>query len=112
MNSIAPSPSRTPADSLRLRQRANEIKRAWAEGGSPNTIAVLTSEPDLLADKSLVLDLAYEEYCLRTQAGEILDPEVFCDRFPAQRSSLRRLLAAHEYFDRFDDLPPPPEWPE
>ena len=64
----------------------------------------------------MLLDLAYEEYCLRKEAGESLTLESFCDRFPSCRRSLGRLLAVHDCGDEdsilaasmdLDDV----EWP-
>jgi serine/threonine protein kinase/Tfp pilus assembly protein PilF len=46
-------------------------------------------------DKSVVVNLAYEEFCQRQEAGENPDPEEFCARFPDFQSSLRHLLGAH-----------------
>ena len=47
--------------------------------------------------KSLVLDLAYDEYCLRCDAGEAPDLDAFCARFPTFGTSVYRLLAMHRH---------------
>lgn len=97
------------------RRRAEAIKFAWARGAAPDTRAALAGDPDLQTDKSIVLDLAYEEYCLRREAGENPDPEEFCGYFPAYRSSLKRLLAAHQFLADNSDLltlSSPVRWPE
>jgi eukaryotic-like serine/threonine-protein kinase len=91
------------------------IKKTWELGALPDAAAVLAQHPELLADKSVVLDLAYEEYCLRAERGAVPDPDSFCDRFPAYRSSLRSLLRGHEFLaDKSGMLAsaPPPRWPE
>src|SRR5262249_51489560 len=62
----------------------------------PNTLAALADNPDLGEDRSAVLDLAYEEFCLRRDKGETLDIEDFCARFPHCRSYLRHMLLADQ----------------
>lgn len=77
--------------------------------------AYLAAHPEKLADKSFVLDLAYEEYCQRTEDGSAVDPNAFCAEFPAFQSSLRRLLEAHCFLGNNLDLLRPSEpiaWPE
>src|SRR5262249_52007790 len=87
MNDAAQATAGPPASAVSsLRRQAAAIKHAWARGSEPDACAALRQHPDLLGDKSLVLDLAYEEYCLRHEAGRPPDPEVFCDRFPAYRT--------------------------
>src|SRR5437764_13786479 len=70
----------------------------WRQGESPSAHAVLREHPELAQQKSVVLDLAYEEFCLRTEAGEPLAASTFCDQFPTYRKSLERLLGVHELF--------------
>jgi serine/threonine protein kinase/tetratricopeptide (TPR) repeat protein len=80
-----------------LHQRAAAIKDEWSRGANPDTRAALDLYPELRGDKSIVLDLAYEEYCLRQERGELPDPELFCDHFPTYRNSLHRLIGAHQF---------------
>jgi tetratricopeptide (TPR) repeat protein len=54
--------------------------------------AMLERHPDLRAAKSLVLDVALEEYSRRREAGESVELEEFCSRFPTYRASVGRLL--------------------
>jgi serine/threonine protein kinase len=81
---------------------------APASGASPPRLV------DLHACKSLALELAYEEYCLRREQGEQIDSAAYADRFPGLRSSVRRLTALHDYFQARPDLLPPaePNWPK
>jgi eukaryotic-like serine/threonine-protein kinase len=91
------------------------IEKPSSSGAVPDAVALLARHPELLANKSAVLDLAYEEYCGRAKAGSVPEPEAFCERFPAYRSSLRRLLAAHQFLALNSDLlgtAPPVRWPE
>src|SRR5580765_8589829 len=77
---------------------------AHRDGGSAN----------FSISKSILVDQAYDEYCRRVDAGEKLDPNDFCARFPALRSSLTRLLDAHFMVEEQTRLAPAPEirWPE
>jgi serine/threonine protein kinase len=91
------------------------IKKSWEAGAIPDAAAVLTRFPELLADKSVVLDLAYEEYCLRAERGDTPDPDSFCDRFPDYRASLRSLLRGHQFLAGKSGVlasAPPVRWPE
>jgi serine/threonine protein kinase/Flp pilus assembly protein TadD len=68
-------------------------------------------------DKSAILDQAYEEYCRRREAGEEVDVEAFCARFPAYRSELQFVLLSHQFIGRNQGwlsealLPEPASWP-
>jgi serine/threonine protein kinase/Flp pilus assembly protein TadD len=85
---------RSPARTL-----VSVVIRRWNDGEEPDTNAVLSRHPELRDEKSFVLDLAYEEYCQRLEAGEKVDPDAFCDRFPAFQASLRRLIGVHQIAD-------------
>lgn len=76
----------------------------WRRGARPDTTEVLAEHPELCTAKSLLLDLALEEYTLRQAAGEAVTRSTFCDRFPAFRQSLARLLEVHELLDRCPPL--------
>jgi tetratricopeptide (TPR) repeat protein len=80
---------------------------AQAVGGSGGGTAA--------ASRSAVLDEAYEEYCRLQRAGEALDPDAFCARFPAVKSSLGQLLRAHRFLEENPHLlerTAPAAWPE
>lgn len=93
------------ASTLRLRsdrsardaRLVEEIKRTWREGSAVDALAALQTNPELGDRKSLVVDLAYEEFCLRTEAGESLDAENFAGRFSRYQTSVRRRLEIHEF---------------
>src|SRR6185436_7000768 len=57
--------------------------------------------------KSLAMDVIYEEYCLRHDAGETLVPSTFCRNFPAYKQSLQRLLDVHQFLE---EHPEEEEW--
>jgi tetratricopeptide (TPR) repeat protein len=90
------------------------IKREWARGAEPDAVKVLARRPEWRADKSVVLDLAYEEYCRRYDAGERPDVEAFCERFPSHRLALQPLIQAHGILAENIDLltaVAPRRWP-
>jgi serine/threonine protein kinase len=101
---------------ISLRHEADGIKKEWEQGAEPNAHAALAQRPELRADKAVVLDLAYEEYCWRCEAGQRPDADEFCDRFPTFRSSVHRLVAAHHWLgenaSRIADDVRPVRWPE
>jgi serine/threonine protein kinase len=71
------------------------IKSHWLTGQPADARAALDRYPELQGRKSIALDLAYEEYCLRQENGEEVDAEEFCNRFPMFKASLWRLVNAH-----------------
>jgi eukaryotic-like serine/threonine-protein kinase len=77
--------------------------------------SVLEKHPGLQQYPSIVVDLAYEEYCRRVDAGEPTDPQQFAQRFPDVEAPLLKLLEVHEYLDEHPDAfgaVPAPEWPQ
>lgn len=88
--------------------------RRWRCGATPRARSALDRHPELTQHPALVLDLAYEEFCLRRERGEPVRASSFCDQFPALRSSLQRMLAVHDLLDaQFDPErhEPPVIWP-
>ena len=56
---------------------ANAIKRRWDQGERADAIAALKEQPGLMEHRSIVIDLAYEEYCQRAEAGEHVEAVEF-----------------------------------
>lgn len=73
---------------------------SWRAGEEPNASRLLTEHPELRGAKSLVMDLALAEYTLRTEAGDKIAKSEFCDRFPAYRQSIAKLLEVQEFLDQ------------
>jgi len=73
----------------------DDIVHRWQLGQPPDTRAALTEFPHLELNKRIVIELAYEEFCQRQKAGEAIDLEGFCSRFPEHRDPLHRLLRSH-----------------
>ncbi len=80
-----------------IRLLLKEVVGRWQAGESPDARAVIERNPEIAADKSVVIDLAYEEFCLRVDAGETIDRDAFCDQFPDFRKSLYRRLEVHDF---------------
>ena len=57
---------------------------------------LMAERPEYTDFRSEVIDLAYEEFCRRTDAGESIDHPLFARRFPAVEQSLLRLLDVHQ----------------
>ena len=74
--------------------RAITLVVTAAPGGVTDILArVLAEHPELRGSKSLVMDLVLEEYSLRTAAGDQISKSDFCERFPAYRRSIAKLVA-------------------
>lgn len=94
---------------------AETIKQRWRRGEQPDVAAVLTEHPDLHRYRSVVLDLACEEYQHRLTQGEPLDAEGFSRRFPSMQKSLYFLLEVQRLLDhdpQFRAASESPPWPE
>lgn len=89
-----------------LRSVVEERIDRWHDGAEPDALQMLAEHPELSGSKSLVMDLALEEYSLRRAGGEAIAKSEFCDRFPEYRRSIARLL---EVEDEFLDRCPPEE---
>ncbi len=99
------------------RHLVSEVRKLRMQGESAPVGAVLSRHPELRATKSLVLDLANEEYCQRLEAGEKIDPDEFVGRFPAYKTSVRKLVQTHQFFEEKIPLLEAPDpsrvsWPE
>lgn len=92
---------------------AESLKRAWRAGAAPDAAAALAEHPVLLDYPSLVIDLAYEEYCLREEAGPAPAVDEFAARFPAHEALVREVLDGHRQLaDHPELLAAAPAWPQ
>ena len=71
------------------------LKRAWRDGTPPDVLGALRDHPELLRHRTLVVDLAYEEYCLREEAGRAPATDSFCRELPAFRSDVHEVIRGH-----------------
>src|SRR3954465_7827862 len=84
------------------------IVSQWSRSGQADMVVVLREHPSLLRDRSVLLNLAIEEYEARYHASGELDLEKHCARFKEfgnsiQRSILRQ-LEVQRFIDREPDL--------
>jgi serine/threonine protein kinase len=107
--------SRNPAIAVEwAAELVQTIVAGWRESGQPDTLVALDQYPHLRAEKSHMLDLAYEEYVQRRGAGECVEVDKFCARFPEYQESVRRIIEAHSFLEREGRLDGEPafRWPE
>lgn len=96
-----------------LWERAERVKASWREGRPADTAAAIREHPALAASRSIVIDLAYEEFLQREQAGLAPDPAEFARRFPDFQASVQEMIEAHYLFVARPELLAEPEtnWP-
>ena len=93
---------------------AEDARRRWAGGKEPNVAHLLELHPELRSCKSLVLDLAHEEFRRRLAAGEAIDSDEFCQRFPSFQHSLHMLIEVERLLGGDEGLQAlfaEPQWP-
>ena len=62
---------------------------------NPDIAAAIEHQPAFNCTESVLLDLAYEEYCIRRERGESIPKSIFAGRFPHIRHSLVRRIEVH-----------------
>src|SRR5437588_2495336 len=70
--------------------RSFGIHAAPRQGESPNP-------------RSVLIDQAYDEYCEGYEAGQDQDVDAFCARFPRFKTSLRKLIVAHDLLEAHEE---------
>jgi eukaryotic-like serine/threonine-protein kinase len=114
MNDLVASPSEVLGREL-VPNRLTPVLDEWEVTGEPDAQGYLDRHPEMLADRSFVFSLVFEEYCLRWERGEKPDVEEYCARFPSHRHSLLDALSALQFIEeKVNELEPPPpiNWPE
>ena len=74
---------------------ARQLIQDWQIQSHPSAVRALKQYPFLFRYRSIAMDLAYEEYCLRSESGEQLDAGDFCHQFPDLLDSLQQRIAIH-----------------
>ncbi len=83
---------------------ASVIKERWRQGENPNAADVLRRYPEIAHDRSLSLDIALEEYCLRKEQGQVIESQTYCRRFPEIECSLARQIQVCNYLEENSDV--------
>lgn len=93
---------------------ADALKSAWRSGTPADVVGALRDYPELLRHRTLVVDLAYEEYCQREESGRTPNTETFCRNLPAFRSDVREVIRGHRALVDHPELLAQAEvrWPE
>jgi hypothetical protein len=95
------TPTLAPPDDLAgLTEVADAVLDRWAAGEPPDALAALAEHPALAARQELVVQLAYEEFCLRAEAGRPPDAAEFAARFPF-REAVAELLKVGSVVGKF-----------
>ncbi len=84
---------------VHLEQLAADVQAKWVAGDTPDALVALAAHPELAAWKPLVLELAFEEYSLRAEAGAPPDAVAFAAPFPFA-ADIAALLAVHSVLNR------------
>ena len=74
-----------------------QMRKLWQQGQPVDAQAVLAHHPELVDNKDVVLDVAFEEFCLRQAQGETLDPVAFAARFPICHDSLCLTMQCNDF---------------
>lgn len=101
------------------RPRVESIIATWRSGAPVDAARAVQADSALAGEASAVVELAYEEYRWRRQAGELLDSTSFCARFPSCASQLREMIRVHQvlldehpsWFAELQAAALEPDWP-
>ena len=104
IDDILLKPNSASTEPSQLRKFASDVIATWKDGLSADANEILERTPEIGNHKSIVLDLAYEEYCQRMDRGEEIEAGEFCGRFPRFRSALRRLIELDQLIDQRPEL--------
>lgn len=89
MNQVQPANAATPLIA--------QMRELWQQGQLVDAHALIELHPELAENKEVVLDLAFEEFCLRQAQGEALDPVAFASRYAICENSLRLTLQCCDF---------------
>lgn len=106
---------KSDATAQSIAKSVSDLIADWSPGEVFDAHQILDENPDFKNDHSVVLDLAYEEYCRRLENGEELDPSGFVARFPEVEIPLLDLIDVHQVlYDNPSVLTHAvaPQWPE
>jgi serine/threonine protein kinase len=80
------------------------LKEAWRQGTTPDAVGALREHPELLRYRSLVVDLAFEEFVLLEEVGKAPEMERFCRQLPAFGSYVGEVIRGHQILAKHPEL--------
>jgi predicted Ser/Thr protein kinase len=80
---------------MKLGELEREQRQAWMRGQQVPVESYLGRYPALGNDSEVLLDLIYQEFCLRVEMGGRPDPQEYQRRFPDLTEELGRLFEVH-----------------
>jgi serine/threonine protein kinase len=89
-----------------------ELQCRYSRGERPTVAEYLDRFPELREVNDRVVSLIYEEFCLREDRGEKLDPDQFCARYDPWRDSLMPQLLCHRLLSQVVAPAVEPTFPE
>ncbi|MEX2559941.1 MAG: hypothetical protein WD403_08500, partial [Pirellulales bacterium] len=81
------------------------IRDGWARGEQVTADELLKQYPEVGHCRSVILDLALEEYSQRVEAGAPVDRAEFCRQFGVHENVIRKLLSVNRLLLNPDLVP-------
>jgi serine/threonine protein kinase/Tfp pilus assembly protein PilF len=97
-------PSLATASILQVRLLADELRELRRKGERAPVRVVLERHPELTSDKSVVIELANEDLCQRSEDGEKIDLDEYCKLLPVFQEEVRKMAEAHGFLDEKEPL--------
>ena len=107
--------ARAPTTVDQARAFAFELIRSHTAGTILSAADILEQHPEFREHKSVVIDLAFEEYTQRVEAGENIVPSEFAHRFGSIQESLQHLLQVNQFLHEnslLSSVTSLADWPE
>jgi eukaryotic-like serine/threonine-protein kinase len=104
----------TPSDAAASRKGMPDASVSQAlQAGQTDLVVVLQEHPSLLQNRSLLMEMVFQEYRARRGTLRDLDLETHCRRFDRFGNSIRRSIQRELEVLRFIDIyDNPPDWPK
>ena len=97
-------PSLATASILQVRLLADELRALRRKGERSPVRAVLEQHPELANDKSVIIELANEDLCQRSEAGEKINLDEYCKLLPVFQEEVRKMAEAHGFVEEKEPL--------
>jgi serine/threonine protein kinase len=92
-------PSLATPSLLQVRGLADELREFRQQGETFPVRKVLDRHPELATQKSVVIELANEDLCQRSEKGEKIDIREYCKQLPIFEEEIRRMVEAHGWVE-------------